>query len=211
MNKIKYYLFGFLLFVFIFFTTIEFYALNNNFYFREYKKNNVYVNINHSKEDIKKATYNITNYLKNKEKTLHYKDIFSDQEKKHMDDVRVLFNKGLKIRMVTLVSIIAIVFMNLKRYDKLIYYGTRSLILINLFFLLLCFLVSLNYDKAFTLFHNILFNNDLWLLSPKESIIINLLPIEFFIDISIHILITNLFINIIIISLFTYVTKKVKV
>lgn len=210
MNKIIYYLFGLLLFIFIFLSTIEFYSLNNNFYFKEYEKNNVYKNIKYSKEDIKHVTYNITKYLKNNQETLYYKNIFSKKEKKHMDDVKDLFNKGFKIKTIIFSSIIILIFMNLKNYNKLIYYGAKTLMLSNLFFLFLCFIISLNYDKSFTLFHKMFFNNDLWLLSPKESIIINLLPMEFFIDISIYILITNLSINIIAIGLFTYITKKLR-
>ena len=40
-----------------------------------------------------------------------------------------------------------------------------------------------NFDRAFVQFHEIFFNNDLWLLDPRESLLINILPQDFFFDI----------------------------
>jgi len=38
----------------------------------------------------------------------------------------------------------------------------------------------INFDKSFTLFHNIVFNNDYWLFSKQTDPVINILPQPFF-------------------------------
>ncbi|SHK02911.1 TIGR01906 family membrane protein [Tepidibacter formicigenes] len=210
MKKAIYYSFGFLLFLIILLNTAQFYSLNNFFYFSEYDKNNVYKNVKYSKEDIKNITYNLTNYLSNSDKKLDYKKVFGIKEIKHMKDVKILFNLGLTIKNLITVVVITIVILSFKDYKNLLYFTNKSLIIVNIFFLFICSLISLSYYNSFTLFHKIFFSNDLWLLNPKESIIINLLPLEFFKHISMYIFITNLIINSIIIILLTYINKKIK-
>lgn len=45
-----------------------------------------------------------------------------------------------------------------------------------------------NFDKCFTFFHKLLFNNDYWLLDPKTDPIINTLPEDYFMHCAIFIL-----------------------
>ena len=54
-----------------------------------------------------------------------------------------------------------------------------------LFFLAACLLaaiVSTDFTKYFTVFHEIFFDNDLWLLNPNEDLLINIVPEPFFVD-----------------------------
>ncbi len=210
MKKSMYYSFGGLLFIFIFLSIVQFYGFNASFYFHEYDKNNIYKNIAYKEQDIKNITYNIINYLQDKDKSLYYKQVFGNKEIKHMKDVKNLFQIGLKIKNLSLGCIFIILMIYLKNYKDLLYFLNRSLRLINLIFLSICALVALNYDASFTLFHKIFFNNDLWLLEPKENIIINLLPLNFFMDITLYIFITNLILNILFIGVLTYVNKILK-
>lgn len=45
---------------------------------------------------------------------------------------------------------------------------------------------SQDFTRAFTQFHHVFFNNDLWLLDPKTDLLINMLPEGFFTDFAIH-------------------------
>jgi len=46
---------------------------------------------------------------------------------------------------------------------------------------IICFIPFLiNFDKSFTIFHKLLFNNDYWLLDKKKDPIINIMPQSFF-------------------------------
>lgn len=85
----------------------------------------------------------------------------------------------------------------------------------NLFFyevlFLACFLIIsfyLNFSKMFTLFHRIFFNNDYWIFDPKKDEIINVLPEEYFLLLSLFTLI--LVISFSIISKVFYTLKKRK-
>lgn len=43
-------------------------------------------------------------------------------------------------------------------------------------------LVSLNFNRAFIIFHKVLFSNDLWLMDPNKDLMIQMLPENFFAD-----------------------------
>lgn len=43
-------------------------------------------------------------------------------------------------------------------------------------------LVSADFNRYFTLFHHIFFDNDLWLLNPDTDRLINIVPLGFFMD-----------------------------
>jgi integral membrane protein (TIGR01906 family) len=54
---------------------------------------------------------------------------------------------------------------------------------------IICFIPFLiNFDKSFTIFHKILFNNDYWLLDTKKDPIINMMPQSFFFHCAIFII-----------------------
>ena len=48
-------------------------------------------------------------------------------------------------------------------------------------------LVAIDFNKYFVLFHEIFFNNDLWLLDPATDLLIRMLPEGFFFDMVIRI------------------------
>ena len=53
---------------------------------------------------------------------------------------------------------------------------------INILFLFILLLMKVNFDKYFTYFHVIFFNNDLWELNPNTDILVQMLPENFFYD-----------------------------
>ncbi|MCB2290197.1 TIGR01906 family membrane protein [Clostridium sp. CS001] len=102
----------------------------------------------------------------------------SDNGKTHFKEVKVIFDK-LKVMLAfsILISIIG-VFLN-NRYKKINYLLTSSIVLLVLpVILLIPFLI--NFDKSFTAFHKIFFNNDYWLFDIKYDPIISILPQDFF-------------------------------
>lgn len=60
--------------------------------------------------------------------------------------------------------------------------------------------VALNFDKVFTVFHKIFFDNDLWIFNPAEDYMIRMLPQGFFYDFVIRI--GSIFIVMLLIGLF---------
>ena len=51
----------------------------------------------------------------------------------------------------------------------------------------LVFIISSDFDKYFIKFHEIFFNNDLWMLNPETDKLIRLVPIGFFIDTALYV------------------------
>lgn len=209
MKKTIYYLCGGLIFFIILLMSIEFYSLNSFLYLNQYEKNDVYQNITYSREDVKSMTYNLINYLKT-DIELEYKDVFSDKEKRHMKDVKYMFEKGILIKRLSIIIIGSVIYINRKDIENILKCFNKSILITCVVFTLLCSIVSLNYYKYFTIFHKMFFNNDDWLLSPKESVIINLLPLEFFKSISIYIFITTMIGSCIVISINFFLIKRKK-
>lgn len=102
----------------------------------------------------------------------------SDNGKIHFKEVKVIFDK-LKIMLALsiLISIIGVIINN--RHKKIGYLLTSSILLLVLpITLLIPFLI--NFDKSFTAFHKIFFNNDYWLFDVNYDPIITILPQDFF-------------------------------
>ena len=128
-----------------------------------------------------KSNYNyvITYLTQNKTEEFNLPTLpSSDHGKIHFKEVKQIFDK-LKIMLFlsVLISIIGII-INMKR-KKIKYLLTSSILLIILPILLLIpFLI--NFDKSFTTFHHIFFNNDYWLFDVTSDPIITILPQSFF-------------------------------
>lgn len=102
---------------------------------------------------------------------------FAEDEIQHMKDVKTIFEVVSLIYVLSLL-LIAFFFKKIKTRD-LILSGEISIILLAL----LLFAVSLNFNKAFILFHKIFFRNNLWLL-PYDSNLIKLFPEGIFLNFS---------------------------
>jgi integral membrane protein (TIGR01906 family) len=119
---------------------------------------------------------------------------FNQKELAHMVDVKVLFQRGYLVRNISFVLLLAILTVlfvaggkNKGNVGKALFNG--SIVLVFLSIIMLAAVNSDFYDY-FTLFHEILFTNDLWLLNPETDLLINMYPLEFFQDMASRILIT---------------------
>ncbi|MBU3160913.1 TIGR01906 family membrane protein [Clostridium frigoris] len=123
--------------------------------------------------------YVITYLTENKNEEFNLPTLSSSIHGKiHFKEVKTIFDKLRIILFFTiLISIIGIV-INKKR-KKTKYLLTSSICLIVIPALLLIpFLI--NFDKSFTTFHHIFFNNNYWLFDIKLDPIITILPQNFF-------------------------------
>lgn len=207
--------------VVILFTVLELYAYNLNFYISSYKKNNASQITGMDEKDLKRVTIKIMDYLKNKEDNLkievhirgELREAFGEREKLHMADVKKLFTNGYIIRNtgITLLVLAAIIILIKSQkpikdmLTSLLYSGIFSFLIIVLIYIL----TKIDFDKYFTYFHEIFFNNDLWLLDPEE-LLIQLVPLEFFIDITTRIIGWFLGIELLISSISFYLLKRNK-
>lgn len=181
-------------------TILQYYSYNNDFYIEEFKKYNIEKVTRMSQEDLSKTADKLISYLKDDSKDLNIEvvingkatEVFGQREKQHMIDVKELFVKGQMVRIISLgfvlTSVMIIVLVSNKRkrdvYQSILWSGIAPIVLM----VILYILVKIDFHKYFTYFHKIFFTNDLWLLNPKTDVLIQMLPLEFFIDISTRII-----------------------
>ncbi|MGH4138305.1 TIGR01906 family membrane protein [Clostridium sp.] len=149
-------------------------------YYMDIEVLNIQQSSNLSKYELK-ANYNylITYLTQNKQEEFNLPTLASSNNgKTHFKEVKVIFDK-LRVMLFfsILVSIIGIL-VN-KRQKKIKYLLTSSVVLITLPIMLLIPFV-INFDKSFTTFHHIFFNNDYWLFDINTDPIITILPQDFF-------------------------------
>ena len=130
----------------------------------------------------------------------------SDHGKIHFKEVKILFDKiRIILAFSMLISIIGII-LN-KRFKNIRYLLTSSVVLLIMpIVLLIPFLI--NFDKSFTAFHKIFFNNDYWLFDIKADPIINILPQDFFFHCALLILALIITISIILRRIYKSQYKK---
>ncbi len=112
------------------------------------------------------------------------REIFGEREKDHMVDVQNLFLAGFRMRNISLLLLLGSLYVLCRK-------GSRALTARALVWaswlplslgLALGLVVSLDFSRYFVIFHEIFFDNDLWLLNPNTDILIQMLPEGFFMD-----------------------------
>lgn len=163
-------------------------------YQKAYEKYDVLDDLEMEMLDVMEVTEEMMAYLRGDREDLvvhtivdgEEREFFNDREKAHMVDVQNLFVGGIWIRrgaiLVLMVAILVLILTkaNLKRLlPKSFIMGVVSLIGITA---IAGIVFMSDFNKYFTLFHEIFFTNDLWLLDPRTDLLIRMLPEEFFSD-----------------------------
>ena len=163
-------------------------------YEKEYEKYQVLADLEMEMPDVMEVTEEMMSYLRGNREDLvvhtivdgKKQEFFNDREKAHMVDVRNLFVGGLWLRRGAVVLFLLTVGLILATkgdwkqvLPRTFLIGTGVIFAATIG---LGALVSANFNKYFTLFHEIFFDNDLWLLDPSTDLLIRLLPEGFFYD-----------------------------
>lgn len=120
-------------------------------------------------------------------------EFFNAREKAHMADVRRLFLAAFSLRTAAAcIALAALALLAVLRYRCRLAALARAYLFscacIALLSLILALMAAADFTKYFTIFHEIFFDNDLWLLDARTDNLINLLPEGFFIDTALRIL-----------------------
>ncbi|MDR0897458.1 MAG: DUF1461 domain-containing protein [Oscillospiraceae bacterium] len=134
-----------------------------------------------------KMATELISYLKGEREALS-ETLFTERERLHMVDVAALFAGGRRIALGALCGAVALLAFALWRVGRWAI-GRRAIgrgMLLGIggfmgFVLLIGLWALFDFDGWFTAMHQIVFTNDLWLLDPADSMLIQMLPIEFFI------------------------------
>ncbi|MDR1540873.1 MAG: TIGR01906 family membrane protein [Clostridiales bacterium] len=176
--------------------SIQIPAFNRPFYSAEYDKHSVPQSIQVDKADLMQVTEKLLNYMSDAEDDLvvtaevagESREFFNAREKQHMVDVKnlilLMFSARNLSLAVTALTFAALFFLRGKSMAALM--RTWQVFFISFLIVaasLIIFIAS-DFDRAFTLFHELFFSNDLWILDARTDLLVNIVPIGFFTDIA---------------------------
>ena len=181
-------------------TSFEIAAYSNfDWYLREYSKYEVFDDLEMEAEEVMHVTKEMMAYLRGNREDLvvetivngNAREFFNDREKAHMVDVQNLFLGGLDLRLgagVVLIGALVVIVFTKADWKKLL---PQSFLIgvggfISLLGIFAC-LITKDFSEVFVIFHEIFFDNDLWLLDPKTDLMIRMLPEGFFFDMVVRI------------------------
>lgn len=173
---------------------------NMNYFRKEFEKYNVTQNIDMEMDDIMYVMDELMDYLQGDREDLEEivtevngetRDFFTEREKTHMADCKVLFDGGFAIRKGAAVVFAALTLLlvfkkkfSIRRFLK---YAALFSVIIAAGAGILAIAASIDFNACFIVFHKLFFNNDLWILDPAEDLIINILVEPFFADMALKI------------------------
>ena len=149
-------------------------------------------------EELIYVTVELLDYMRGRRDTLDgiratvngvEREFFSDLEKRHMIDVRVLYDILFAVRNISFFLGTALVIgMLIFRVPLLRLICICSRQIIGGFLVIAGIttgVISLNFDRAWTVFHLIFFNNDYWILTHRVDLLVDMVSLSFFLHICI--------------------------
>lgn len=198
-NRILFIIISILLSIIILLNCVQIVAYDINYYKSQYYEHDIYKRIGIEESELIKSTQKLLDYIKDKRDNIDFKanirgemvDFFSERDKMHMIDVKKLFQTGYIIRNGLAAIFIAIIIL-LKFKNGLKVDIGKFLLLFPIMgvipFFILIILIKIDFNRYFTIFHELFFKNDLWLLDPVTDRLVNIFPEEFFVNTAIRIL-----------------------
>lgn len=181
--------------LFILLSLVNILCFSHSFYAYEYDKNDQAEVIGMSDEDLLKSTDALLDYLKGKREDIAVtaeineidREVFTERESLHMVDVRFLYQNAMMVKNISgalsLVLFLLIVTVWKKERYAILKDGFEN----GLFMIgscVVCILVwaIADFNNFWMDFHYLFFDNDLFLLDPANSVMINMFPESFFFD-----------------------------
>ncbi|MFV0363939.1 MAG: TIGR01906 family membrane protein [Suipraeoptans sp.] len=166
-----------------------------SFYREEYEKYEVTEALNMSLDQVMVVSNYMMRYLIGDEDELsittkvdgEVQDFFNEQDRFHMEEVKDLFLGGLRLRNISLViSIILLIgIIIVSRKESMLILPKAFLISFVIYMIfagVIGRLFAMDFNKYFTIFHEIFFNNDEWMFDYNTDYMIRMLPEGFFYD-----------------------------
>jgi integral membrane protein (TIGR01906 family) len=171
-------------------------TFDNNFYYKQFNSNKS-ISFNSYNKTIEIIKYfkieNKSKILFDENEIVFQNSSFSEREKEHLNDIRLLINKTNNIYkfinyfvLILLSFLLLYIFKTKNQKNKLFYLYKSNLIIIGGSIILTILFVSiisvfglLSFHSSFSFFHKIFFENNSWIF-PKDSLLITLYPLNFF-------------------------------
>ena len=182
-------------------------CFNLDFYKNFYSKGNLTANIGTTSDELINNTSNLLDYLNSKAEL--NTSWFSEKDILHMKDVKTLYTVSFytMIFFIAIFIISTILIMFLYKNHTMFYITrtfNKTLLAFIVLIIVLAGIISYNFNSFWIKFHQLLFSNDLWLLSPDESNLIKMVPEEFFIS-----LITTIILHILLLFIALFVLNNI--
>ena len=193
MNKqVLPFLFSLSLLFMIFIMGLELIIFDESYFEWHYEHRGITATTEMSLEDLMTVTHDMLGYLSGERPTLDMQstiagvkeEVFGDREKAHMVDVRDLYLGARSIRRSATIFVTAMLLLSWLFSKKLLYHMLNRVKYIVPALLVVVGIIgglfATDFNKYFTMFHELFFDNDLWLLNPKTDILINMVPESYF-------------------------------
>ena len=207
--------------------SISFHAFNRNYFESEYQRLNTAASIGMSEEDLFEATDVLLDYLQDERDDIQVnaeivgveREVFNERETAHMVDVKNLWiNVQRVVAVLAAIGVIAAIYLASEVIRKKCEFSALFKQLNNAFkqvsiafVIIAAFLIGyalIDFTSFWTAFHELFFTNDLWLLNPATSIMINMFPESFFAGMVFRIAITFVLSYGCIVALTHFIYKK---
>ncbi|MCL2378571.1 MAG: TIGR01906 family membrane protein [Defluviitaleaceae bacterium] len=170
------------------------------FFRQQYASQGIAEYIGMSEEELIYVTVELLDYMRARRDDLDgiratiggvEQEFFSERDKAHMIDVRVLYDRLFIVRNVAFWAFLGLIGLMAITKSPVMHLLARCSREVMAGFLLISAIVAaviaIDFDRAFEVFHLIFFDNDLWILFPPRDRLVMMVPIQFFINISIFI------------------------
>lgn len=182
-------LFTVFLILFSVFTVVN----TKGFYTAQYRKNGTAEDTGMSEQDLENTTVMLLDYLNGRRNDLEMtaekwgaeEQVFDRREKTHMTDVKNLYRYAFDAMIFCLAASVSAIIIIIRQYpaqaaDMLTDGYKKAALFTRALAVGLAAAFRLGFDSFWTAFHQVFFTNDLWLLDPHTSTMINMFPLEFF-------------------------------
>ena len=164
-----------------------------------YQQRNIPEVIGIEHDELMIVTAELLDYMRGRRDDLAIYATFADGEVRqfftdpveiiHMVDVLDLYDMAFMIRNISfwllLLLIFVMAFFNVRILEVLARCSREVVVLFLILLALLGAVIAWDFDAAFVVFHQIFFNNNYWILDPSTSLLLNMVPQVFFVEISI--------------------------
>lgn len=175
-------------------TALHWVGTDADLYYREQLKANILPEADVCDAELRVLDGQLANYLKGDETALDNAP-FNEREMTHMADCFELFELLRKVRSRLIAWAVLLIvggayWLRDRRRIRLCACLSPLILLLPLG--LFAVYAAVNFDAAFTLFHRILFRNDLWLLDPATDLLIRICPESMFMHMGVRIAVYSL-------------------
>jgi integral membrane protein (TIGR01906 family) len=168
-------------------------SFNDSFFETFYQKNETASQLDMSLDDLMKGTTHLLDYIQEKEDNLNVEvvvngesvSMYNQREIDHMVDVVDLFNLLKTVQLLSyaffgIMILYWLVFQRKTLVKDLFEASKLALAIIGVIMGSILIVAVVDFNWFWTVFHQTLFDNELWLLNPNTDRLIVMVPLDFF-------------------------------